>query len=379
MPTIRPVRTRAEFSTFVKLPRLLYRGMSGYAPPLDFERRQLLDPKKAKFFEHGEAQYWLAYDGERAVGRISAQIDHLAIETWGENIGCFGCLDAVDDAATVAALVETATTWLRERGMSAMRGPFTLSINGESGVQVEGQERGGMVLMPWHPPYLAGLVEAAGLTPAKDLLAYTVSMKEYRRRDDLMARVEGRLPAGLTLRPLDLRKLGREGEIIRTVFNEAWQNNWSFVPFTPSEIATFTKAFKPFLIPDCGLIAELDGKPVGFALALPNLFDAIAGFGGRLLPFNWIPFIARVLRFSAYRSARIVLFGIVPQLHRIGAPLAFAMIDELLSRSGGLRQVEEVEMSWILEDNRPVTTMMAAFGVPAPSKRYRMFERTLTA
>jgi hypothetical protein len=374
---IRPVRTRADLSAFIKLPRILYRGMPGYAPPLDFERRELLDPKKAPFFQHAEAQYWIAHDGERAVGRISAQVDRLAVETWGENIGCFGCLDAIDDSAVVQALCDTAAAWLRERRMVRMRGPLTLSINGESGVLVDGQQGSPMLLMPWHPPYLAGHIAAAGFAPAKDLLTYTVRLKDYRRSDDLMARVQERLPGTLTLRPFRMKEVKQELEIVRGLYNEAWQNNWGFVPFTEAELAAFATSFKPFMIADCGVIAELDGKPIGFAVVLPNLMEVTKGFDGRLLPFNWIKFALKAFRINAYTSVRLLLFGIVPQLHRIGAPLALAIIDELVGKRRRFRGFEEVELGWVLEDNRPLITMMAALGVTAPSKRYRVFEAPL--
>ncbi|MCC7348364.1 MAG: hypothetical protein IT538_13315 [Variibacter sp.] len=373
---VRPVRSAQDMSLFIRLPRVLYRGLPGYQAPLDFERRQLLDPKHSKFFDHGEAQYWVAYRGERAVGRISAQVDRLAIETWGEPIGCFGCLDAADDPAAVAALCETAAAWLRARGMTRMRGPFTLSINGESGVQVEGQERGGMVLMPWHPSYLARHVEAAGLAPVKDLLAFTLHADGFIGLKDRAALARSRLPAGLALRKINLKDIQQEGAILRHVFNEAWKKNWSFVPFSESEMTAFTKGFRHFLIPEFGLVAELDGKPVAVAVVLPNLFEVVGGFDGRLLPFNWMTFLARAFRVRAYRHLRVVLFGVVPQLHLIGAPLVLAMLEDLFERQKTLR-VEGIEMSWVLEDNRAVIGLLAAAGARQPSKRYRMYERAL--
>lgn len=353
--------------------------MPGYEAPLDFERREMLDPRKSKFFEHADVQYFLAYRAERPVGRISAQVDRLAIETWGEKIGCFGCLDAIDDAAVVAALCEAAAAWLRERGMIRMRGPFTLSINGESGLQTAGQQHGGMVLMPWHPPYLARLAEAAGLMPTKELLAFTLNAEAYKSLQERAGLAKSRLPESLVLRKIDLKNLQPEGEILRTVFNEAWKDNWSFVPITESEMTAFTKGFKPFLIPELGLIAEVDGHAVAMAVVLPNLFDVMGNFGGRLLPFNWVKFLLRGFRVSSYRSVRVVLFGIVPQLQRIGAPVVFAMLEELFQRQQARLRFATIEMSWVLEDNRPVINLLRAVGVTEPSKRYQMYERELTA
>lgn len=377
MLAIRPVRSRADLTTFITLPRVLYRGMPGYVAPLDFERRQLLDPKKSPYFEHAEVQYFLAYRDAQPVGRISAQVDRLAIETWGAKVGCFGCLDAVDDPAVVRALCDAAADWLRERSMEAMRGPFSLSINNETGLQVSGQEQRAMILMPWHPAYLAPHVAAAGLDAAKDVLAFTVPIKTHQRPDHVLAMAEGRLPASVRIRKLDLAKFDREAQIICTVFNQAWQNNWSFVPFTKSEAAVFAKSFRHFLIPECGVIAELDGQPVAIAVVLPNIFDVVHDFGGRLLPFNWVKFLLRAFRISSYRSIRLPLFGVIPQLHRVGAPLALVMLDHLIQLRT-LFDFEEMEAGWILEDNRALLTMMSAMGVSEPSKRYRIFEKRLT-
>lgn len=377
MLAIRPVRTRAELKTFIALPRLLYRGMPGYVAPLDFERRQLLDPQKSAYFTHAEAQYFLAWRDEEPVGRISAQVDRLAIDTWGEPIGCFGCLDAVDDAAVVKALCDAAADWLRARGMTAMRGPFTLSINNESGLMVSGQQRGAMIFMPWHPPYLAGLAEAAGLAPAKDLLAYTMKLSEYRRPERFLARAERSLPKGLELRELDLKNFGRDAAIIGAVYNDAWQHNWGFVPITEAESAVFAQSFRHLLTPEMGLIAEVDGKPIGVGVVLPNLFDVTSEFEGRLLPFNWLRFLSRAFRKSSYRNCRVTLLGRIQEVSSIGGLLALTIIDTLIQRNPRFR-AGEVEMGWVLDDNRMLINLMQTIGIGDPSKRYRMFEKGLT-
>lgn len=376
MLAIRPVRTPADLKTFITLPRVLYLGMPGYVAPLDFERRQLLDPKKSAYFTHAEVQYFLAYSGDRPVGRISAQVDRLAIETWGENIGCFGCLDAIDDAAVVRALCDAAAGWLRQRGMVAMRGPFTLSINNESGVMVGGQERGAMVFMPWHPPYLAGLVEAAGLSPAKDLLAFTMKLSEYVRPERFLKRAERSLPKGLQLRKLDLKNFGRDAEIIGAVYNDAWQHNWGFVPIAAAESAAFAQSFKHLLTPEMGLIAEVEGRPIAVGVVLPNLFDVTSDFGGRLLPFNWLRFLTRAFRESSYRNCRVTLLGRIQEVRSIGGLLALLIIDTLIQRNPRFR-AGEVEMGWVLDDNRMLINLMHTIGIGDASKRYRVFEKSL--
>lgn len=377
MIAIRPVRSRADLTTFITLPRILYRGMPGYVAPLDFERRQLLDPRKSAYFTHAEVEYFIAYRGDEPVGRISAQVDREAIKSWGEQIGCFGCLDAIDDTAVVRALCDAAAEWLRTRGMVAMRGPFTLSINNESGVQVSGQERGVMILMPWHPPYLAERVADAGLAPVKDLLAFTMKLSEYVRPERFLKRAERSLPKGLTLRELDLKNFDRDSKIIFDVYNDAWQNNWGFVPFTEAESAAFAEGFKHLLTPEMGLIAEVDGKPIAVGVVLPNLFDVTSDFDGRLLPFNWLRFLTRAFRKSSYRNCRVTLLGRIQDVRNIGGLLALLIIDTLIRRNPRFR-AGEVEMGWVLEDNRMLINLMQTIGIGDASKRYRVFERPLT-
>src|SRR5690606_27907006 len=163
-------------------------------------------------------------------------------------------------------------------------------------------------LMPWHPPYLAGQVAAAGAAPVKDLLSFTVPIKTYQRRNEIMARVEDRLPPTLRVRKLDMANFDRDARIICSVFNQAWKDNWGFVPFTDSETAAFAKSFRHFLIPECGAIVELDGDPVAIAIVLPNMLDVVHDFDGRLLPLNWMRFLLRAFRVSSYQSLRLALF-----------------------------------------------------------------------
>jgi hypothetical protein len=176
--SIECVRTRAQLGRFVTLPRLLYDGMPGYVAPLDHERYQLLDPRKSPFFTHGYAAYWVASRNGKPVGRISAQIDLAAEGPDAAAIGMFGCLDAIDDRDVVAALLGTAEDWLRRHGRRIARGPFLLSINGETGLLIEGQTRPPMTLMPWHPPYLADLVRAAGYALAMMVRGYDLTFDQ---------------------------------------------------------------------------------------------------------------------------------------------------------------------------------------------------------
>lgn len=371
---VQPVSGRRELSEFIRLPRRIYAGLPGFAPPLDQERREFLHPGRAPVFRRGQVQYWLAWRDGRAVGRISAQVDPVSIASWGEPIGMFGCLDAIDDAQVVAELLATASRWLSDRGMEKVRGPFALSINEEPGLLIEGQEVTPMLLSPWHPAYLARHIEVAGLTPVKDLLAYCLSLNQPRVEETL--RVPDRLIGQFTLRGPNLQRLRDEAEIIRGIFNDAWRGNWGFVPITADEMASISKSLRPLILKDSVIIAELEGEPVGFAMCLPNIYDCIYGFNGRLLPMNWARLAWRLFRRS-YRSARILLMGIRSdlQFRPAGSVLPIAMVGEFVKR--GLKyDLQEIEMGWVLEDNRRVRSLIEAYG-GSVSKRFRLFEGSI--
>jgi hypothetical protein len=379
MLTIDPVGSRKDLLTFARLPRQLYRDLPGFVPPLDFERLELLDPKRTPFFGHGEACYWIARQQGQPVGRISAQVDHLSDTTGSADarIGLFGCLDAVDDHTVVQALVDRAETWLAERGIDRMRGPFVLSINGESGLQVEGQEHGAMVLMPWHPSYLAEHVTRCGLTPAKDLLAYTFALEHFN--SDVATRLRSRVNAHqITVRGLDLKNLDREAAIVCELFNNAWSRNWGFTPLTLGELKAMTKGMRPFLYPESAVFVEVKGEPVAFALLLPNLYEIVGDLGGRLLPLNWLRLAWRTWR-RPFRSCRMLLLGVHDRIRQsvLGAVVPQLLIAELVER-GRRYQMTSLEASWILEDNMNVRSLIEANGAIC-TKRYRVYEKHVQA
>jgi hypothetical protein len=343
--------------------------LAGFEPPLDFERLQLFDPKRAPFFRHGEACYWLATDARgRAIGRISAQFDRLTPPERG-HIGHFGCLDTIDDAAVVAALLAKARVWHAERGRTRIEGPFNLSINEEAGLQISGQSCGAMFLMTWHPAYLAAHVEAAGLVAIKDLLAYAVS-SELAGKWRGMASAKPSTQSGYTSRKLDVFRLDREAGLMADMFNASWKDNWGFVPLVRSELTTLLRSIWPILRPSHAAILMVDGKPAAFAFALPNLTQLYRGLGGRLLPFNWLKLISRVF-FHRFTSCRCILLGVRPDLHNsiVGARLSAAAVALIFNQ----RPSEgEIEMSWILEDNLRILRIIELLGSKV-SKVYRVY------
>jgi hypothetical protein len=365
-----PVRTRSELDRFIRLPARLYAGDPCYVPPLHLERRQALSPRSNPYFEHAEAQFFLARRAGRDVGRISAQVDRLAPDADGH----FGLLAAENDPAIFGALIAAAEDWLRARGRQRVLGPFNLSINEESGLLVEGFDAPPMMLMAHDAPYTAKHLHASGYAKAKDTLAYLYDI-ERDLPQSARRLIDTRKPAALEVRGLDMRRYNDEFDLVTAIFNDAWSANWGFIPFTPAEIRHMAKELKPLIDPGCVAIAELHAKPVAFGVLLPNLNEAIADFEGRLLPFNWLKLLLRLKRGT--RTARVPLMGIRSEYQGgvLGGLIAFLLIDRL--RTGArARGVERVELSWILEDNFPMRRVIESLGAVA-YKRYRLFQKAL--
>lgn len=376
---IRQVSDSSGMTEFIRLPRVLYKGMAGYEAPLDHERRNLIAPPNAPFLKAGKVAYWLAYWNGEAVGRISAQFPQETQIADGDSNGTayFGCLDAIDDAGVVSQLLKYACGWLRERGCELVRGPFALSINGETGMLVNGQERGGMILLPWHPGYLSDLVLQAGFSTAKDVVSYTYDLSQRAPFVDwLMERPLEDAFSGISVRGFDQKNLRADMEIIRGIYNDAWRENWGFLPVSAAEAEALEKATRDLLASDCGVIIEHDGKPVAAALLLPNLFEIIRGFDGKLLPFNWAKLAVRMFR-KPYKSARILLFGVRPsESKKPHGPLLPAMIlREFLKRAPRYR-ITEIDMGWVLDHRSEIRNMLDRTGATV-TRTHRIYEKAL--
>ncbi len=374
---VTPVDTKGDLASFIVLPRRLYAGIPGFVPPLDLERRSLLHPKASPFFQSGQARYFLARRDGQVVGRISAQIDPVAIATWQQPIGLFGALDAIDDQAVVAALLDAATTWLHEQGMQRVRGPYMLSANGESGLMISGQTARSMTMMPWHPAYLAERLEALGWAKAMDLLAYDLALGPDMEASHPAPRA--RLPqGGLTMREMRPKHIAEDAELLRSVYNDAWSGNWGFVPITETEMQGMIKELKPILRPAYFILVESKGEPLAVALVVPNLYDIVHDLGGRPSPAGWARLAWRLLNVR-FQSARVILLGVVRRLHGtlLGSLLPSLMISELIRRSRS-QPIKSVELGWILEDNHRMRGLIEQLS-PVPSKRYRLYEMALTS
>lgn len=370
---VRPVTSYREMGIFIDIPWRIYADDPMWVPPLRLERR-LHFSRFNPFFKHGEWQAWIAYRNNQPVGRISAQIDQLHRQRYGEDTGHFGLLEGIDDTEVFAALLHTAEEWLTVRHTRHVSGPFNLSINQECGILVEGFDTPPMVMMPHSRVWYGRLLEEQGYQPLRDLLAYWAEVDHKMPR--LMNTVIERFSGQVRLRTLRRDKFGEEMEILRDIFNDAWSENWGFVPFTKAEFAELGSSLR-LLVPDEFIqIAEVDGHPAAFMVGLPNLNEIFAELNGSLFLFGWIRMI-KYLKSRGVRTGRIPLMGVRKQFQSspIGMALAIMIIDA--PRQAALsRGIQAVELSWILEDNKAMRAILDYLGC-RQYKRYRIFGKTL--
>ena len=362
-----------QWRDFLALPHRLYADDPAWVAPLDFEQRQRFSPRN-HFFEHARMQAWIARRDGVPVGRITAQVDELHLRQHGDAAGYFGMLEAEDDPRVFAALFGAAQDWLRGQGMERVRGPFNLHVNEEVGLLVEGFSTPPFVLMGHARPWYGPQVETQGYRGVKDLLAYHIRPDFDPPR--VMTRLAERASERVRVRPLRRKHLAEDAAIMRDVFNDAWEHNWGFVPLAEAEwVETVSTLGK--LMPDEYIqIAEYDGEPVAFIVALPNLNEATRDLGGKLLPFGWLKLLWR-LKVRHPHSARIPLMGVRKshQHSRLGPTLAFMVIDAVRKQMHA-RGVTNVEMGWILEDNDGMRNIIETIGGQA-YKRYRIYEKEL--
>ncbi|HKX53759.1 MAG TPA: N-acetyltransferase [Nitrosospira sp.] len=370
---VRSVTSYREMGVFIDIPWSIYSDDPMWVPPLRLERR-LHFSRFNPFFKHGEWQAWIAYRNEQPVGRISAQIDQLHRERYGGDTGHFGLFECIDDKEVAAALIHMAEAWLTERQTKHVTGPFNLSINQECGILVEGFDKPPMVMMPHSRRWYGSLLEEQGYRPAKDLLAYWVELDFKVPR--LMNALIGKFADQVHLRRLRRDKFSEELEVLRDIFNDAWSENWGFVPFTQAEFAELGAILRLLVPDDCIQIAEVDGVPAAFMVALPNLNEIFAQLNGHLFPFGWIRLI-RIRSKGGVRTGRIPLMGVRRRFHNtpLGMALAFMVIDAPRELGRGMA-VQAMELSWILEDNKPMRAILDSLGC-REYKRYRIYQKTL--
>jgi len=373
---VTPVSGKADLAEFIRLPKRLYRGLKGYIPPLDMERTEALTPKTNPYFDHAEVQLFLARRDGKVVGRVSAQIDALHQEKYADKTGHFGFLDAEDDPAIFAALIDTAEAWLKQRGMVRAVGPVSFTTNEEIGVLVEGFDSRPMLLMPFHPPYNAPHIERRGYAKVKDVIAYNLDKNDYKPLASQRMLDRAMKEGGVTVRTLDTKRFKEEVTTVIEIFNDAWADNWGMVPFTEKEMAAAAKGLKDLIDPKMVVIAEQGGEAAGMMICLPNLLEAARDIDGKLFPFGFAKLLYR-LKFNTVRSGRIPLMGIRRKHHGtvLGATLLPLMFERLRVRFLE-RGMQSLEMSWILEDNMAMRRVLEGLGGKA-YKKHRIYEKSL--
>ncbi len=370
---IQPVSGSRQLNEFIAVPHKIYADDPHWVAPLNFEQRQRFSNKNP-FFEHAKWQAWVVRRGDRLVGRISAQIDDLFNETHDSAIGYFGLIEADDDPEIFALLFETAETWLRERAMKQIRGPFNLSINEECGLLVDGFDTLPFIMMGHARNYYASRIEAVGYAKAKDLLAYggnpDIELSPVMQR---LLRGSGK---NVTVRKFRRKQRQEELEILRDIFNDSWSGNWGFTPFTAAEFKDVGELITLLIDDDYIQIAEIDGRPVAMFVAVPDINQAAQDLRGRLLPFGWLKLLWRMkVRYPT--RARSMLMGVRKEYQnkRLGSVLAL-MVTEKARQALVRRNIDEIELSWILEDNDGMISISNELGAVV-TKRYRIFEKSL--
>jgi len=370
------VTDRADLKRFIKVANKPYVNDEAYVIPLMIERIDALAPEKNPYFEHAEVQYFIAVRDGEDVGRISAQIDALAQEKWGPNMGHFGLFEAMDQEVA-NTLLTTAENWLKARGMTTMQGPWSLSANQEAGLLIEGFDTPPVVMMPHGRPEYAGWVENFGLTKEKDLYAYAVDVSKVSDQTAKRFIAMGKRNKSLIMRRMNMKKFRSEIDIILDIFNEAWADNWGYVPMTEHEIEHMAESLKPIIKADMALICEVDGVPVAFQIAIPDVNHYIADLKGKLLPFGWAKVIYRLFISKRVPRIRVPLMGVRNkyQGRPLGAAMAMTMIDKTREEVKK-RDCEFGEMGWILEDNTGMRGILDMLGTHA-YKTYRVYEKTI--
>ncbi len=369
---VQPVRGKADLKAFVDFPYELYGKSSNWVPPLKMDIKDQLNAKKNPWFEHAEAEFFLARRGGEIVGRISAHIDRNFNEFQGNDWGLFGWFECIDDAAVAGALYDTAAAWLKERGRDRMVGPFSYTTNDECGVLIEGFEIPPAILEPWNYAYYPQLFDGAGFTKAMDLLMYKMELADKDKVRPAVYMAADRVDeSSYRFKRFSRLTLNSDVDRFLDIYNESWEKNWGFVPLTEKEVRHYAKTLLPVLDKNWAfVIVADDGDNAGAALTLPDYNQVLKHLGGRLLPFGW-------LKFLWYRRkidrVRVFALGVKPRYRTTGlaAKLYIEHLDAA-ERTG----VVGGTMGWILENNRPMNKSIEALGGTA-IKRFRLYERML--
>jgi len=370
--TIVPVETCRQRLQFIKMPRDLYRDDPNWVPPLIVDQREYLNPKRGVFFDHGEARLFLARRNNRAVGRITAHVNHLYDERYGAETGFFGFFESENDPRVAEALFTAAQQYLSSRGKVRILGPMNFGVYDEIGILVQGFDTPPIVMNLHNPPYYATLLEQLGFKKTIDWYAYHGYVKDHPQVNPKLFTIKDRLiqRSGVRLRKIDMKQVDREAAIINEIFKPAWNQNWGHVPWTEREFERLVDAVKRIALPDLSFVAEIAGKPVGIALSIADANVAIKRIKGRLFPFGFFTMLWGLKKTDRFRH---ILMGVLEEYRNRGVEIAFYANIVENARKHGYR---EVEMSNIVETNYSMRNSLKHFPVRI-YKTYRIYEKEI--
>jgi len=367
---VQPVLNKKDWNAFVKFPYRHYKNNPNWPPPLLMDQKVLLNPKKHPFYEHAKVRFFLATKDRKVAGRIAAIVDEKHNEFHNEKTGFFGFFETVEDYEVAEKLLSAARTWVKDQGMKAFRGPVNPSQNEDCGLLVDAFDSPPVIMMPYNPPYYADFIKRFGLKKAMDLYAYYIDNKNPPPKKLIRVAEAVRRREKLIVRPINMKDFNNEAKKVWHVYNNAWSKNWGFVPMTEAEFNHMAKNLKQVVVPDIALMAEIAGEPIGFALSLPDLNQALIHTNGHLFPFG----LPKLLWYSRKIDfIRIIILGVIHQYQKRGIDAIF-YLDTW--RNAVKKGYWRGEMSWILENNNMMTRSAKMLGGRI-YKTYRMYEMKL--
>jgi len=373
-----PVATEQQRREFARFPWHIYRNDAYWVPPIFMDQLTLLNPEKHPFHEHADMQLFLAMQAAKVVGTISAHVNHRHNEVYGDKVGFFGFFEVIEDYAVAEALFEAAADWLRDQGMEAIRGPESFSQNEECGLLIDGFDVPPVVMMTYNPRYYQDFIERAGFEKAQDMYAWDILTNifdcDVQRLPGKFVHVadQARKRENLVVRKIDMKHFDQEVEKAKYIYNQAWEQNWGFVPMTDHEIEHLGQDLKMILDPDLVYVAEVDGKPAGISLGVPDVNQAL--LKARPQPNMWsLP--VTLAKFFWYRrkidAFRLLIMGVVPEYRTLGIDALFYVET---ARAAFPKGYKHCEMSWILESNDMMNRIIERLGGKL-YKTYRIYEK----
>ena len=364
------VSTKKELLEFIKFPWDIYEDDNNWVPPLITERKDFLDKDKNPFFKHADVVFYLAKKNEEIVGRIAGIVNDNHIEFQKEKAGFFGFFECVEDYEIAEVLLDTVRNWLKSKGMEIMRGPANFSSNEEWGFLLEGFDSPPVFMMSYNPRYYLDFMERYGMRKAKDLYAYFIDKNSPPPQRVVKMAESIRQKERISLHNINMKDLKNEADKVKTIYNSAWSKNWGFVPMTDEEFDHMVEGLKKVVDPHLVFIAEVDGRPAGFSLALPDVNQVLHRINGRLFPLGIFKLLWHTKIKNKIDGVRIITMGVIPEFQKRGIDTVFYVET---FNVGVKRGYTWAEMSWVLEDNVKMNRILDLLGAKL-YKKYRVYE-----